>query len=85
VGSCFLNDLLKPLAPFSQNKAKRLIMIKYRYDFDLHTLQELPSNDARLFLDIIVNKALLKAQAIQYRENTVFVISEEQYKKLINS
>ena len=58
-------------------------MIKYRYDFDLHILQQLPSNDARLFLDIIVNKALLQTQAIQYRENTVFVISEEQYKKLI--
>lgn len=57
-------------------------MINYRYDFDLHTLQELPTNDARLFLDIIVNKALLQAQAIQYKENTVFVISEEQYKKL---
>jgi len=59
-------------------------MIEYRYDFDLHTLQELPSNDARLFLDIIVNKALVQTQAIQYRENTVFVISEEQYNKLIN-
>ena len=59
-------------------------MTNYRYDFDLHTLQELPSNDARLFLDIIVNNALLKAQAIQYRENTVFVISEDQYNNLIN-
>jgi hypothetical protein len=35
-------------------------MINYRYDFDFHTLQELPSNDARLFLDIIVKKALLQ-------------------------
>jgi hypothetical protein len=60
-------------------------MINYRYDFELHTLQELPSNDARLFLDIIVNKALLQTQAIQYKENTVFLISEEQYNKLINS
>lgn len=60
-------------------------MIEYRYDFELHTLNEIPVNDARLFLDIIVNNALLKAQAIQYRENTVFVISEEQYNKLINS
>jgi len=59
-------------------------MINYRYDFDLHTLQELPSNDARLFLDIIVNKALLQTQAIQYKNNTVFIINEEQYKKLIN-
>ena len=59
-------------------------MINYRYDFDLYTLQQLPSNDARLFLDIIVNNALLKTQAIQYKDNTVFVISEEQYNKLIN-
>ena len=59
-------------------------MINYRYDFELHTLHEIPVNDARLFLDIIVNNALLKTQAIQYRDNTVFVISEEQYKKLIN-
>jgi hypothetical protein len=58
-------------------------MTNYRYDFDLHTLQELPSNDARLFLDIIINKALLQIQAIQYKDNTVFVISEEQYNKLI--
>ncbi len=62
----------------------RFFMNNYRYDFDLHTLQELPVNDARLFLDIIVNKALLQTQAIQYKDNTVFVISEEQYKKLIN-
>ena len=59
-------------------------MNNYKYDFELYTLQELPVNDARLFLDIIVNKALLQAQAIQYKDNTVFVISEEQYKKLIN-
>ena len=60
-------------------------MIEYRYDFELHTLNEIPVNDARLFLDIIVNKALLQTQAIQYRDNTVFIISEEQYNKLINS
>jgi len=59
-------------------------MIDYRYDFELYTLNELPINDARLFLNIIVRNALTKVQAIQYKENTVFVISEEQYKKLIN-
>ena len=59
-------------------------MTNYRYDFNLHTLQELPSNDARLFLDIIVKKALLQTQAIQYKDNTVFIISEDQYKKLMN-
>ncbi len=57
----------------------------YRYDFDLHTLQELPSNDARLFLDIIINKSLIQTQAIKYKDNTVFIINEEQYKKLINN
>lgn len=59
-------------------------MINYRYDFELYTLNELPINDARLFLNIIVRNSLTKVQAIQYKENTVFVISEEQYKKLIN-
>jgi hypothetical protein len=57
----------------------------YRYNFDLHTLQELPANDARLFLDIIINKSLIQTQAIQYKDNTVFIINEEQYKKLINN
>jgi hypothetical protein len=59
-------------------------MTNYRYDFNLHTLNEIPSNDARLFLNIIVNNALTKTQAIQYKDNTVFIISEEQYKKLTN-
>jgi len=59
-------------------------MINYRYDFELYTLNELPINDARLFLNIIVRNALTKAQAIRYKENTVFIISEEQYRKLIN-
>ncbi|MCB1712331.1 MAG: hypothetical protein KDH96_07605 [Candidatus Riesia sp.] len=60
-------------------------MNNYRYDFELHTLNELPVNDARLFLNIIVNNAITKVQAIQYKENTVFVISEEQYLRLINT
>jgi hypothetical protein len=59
-------------------------MNTYKYNFDLHTLQELPANDARLLLDIIVKNALIQAQAIQYKNNTVFIINEEQYKKLIN-
>ena len=41
-------------------------MINYKYDFELYTLNELPTNDARLFLNIIVSNALTKAQAIQY-------------------
>jgi len=59
-------------------------MNNYRYDFDLYTLNEIPVNDARLFIDVIVNKALVQTQAIKYKNNTVFVINEEQYKKLIN-
>jgi hypothetical protein len=52
---------------------------------NLWKLYELPSHDARLFLDIIVTNAKYnKIQAIQYRNETVFVISEEQYNKLIN-
>ena len=35
--------------------------------------------------NIIVSNALTKAQAIQYKDNTVFVISEEQYLRLINT
>ena len=60
-------------------------MINYRYDFELHTLNELPVNDARLFLNIIVNNAVTKAQAIQYKENTVFVISEEPLTMLLKN
>ena len=47
-------------------------MINYKYDFELYTLNELPTNDARLFLNIIVSNALTKAQAIQYKNNTVW-------------
>ena len=36
-------------------------MINYKYDFELYTLNELPTNDARLFLNIIVSNALTKA------------------------
>ena len=60
-------------------------MINYKYDFELYTLNELPTNDAQFFLNIIVSNALTKAQAIQYKDNTVFVISEEQYLRLINT
>ena len=53
---------------------------------NLWKLNELPSHDARLFLDIIVaNAKYNKIQAIKYRGDTVFVISEEQYLRLINT
>jgi len=49
-------------------------------------LHELTSSDPRMYLDIIVTNAKHnKLQAIQYKENTVFVISEEQYLRLINT
>lgn len=54
------------------------------YDFDTYTLHELPSNDARLFLDIIINKSLERIQAVKYKDNTVFVISEDLYIKLLS-
>ena len=56
------------------------------YDYNLWTLTELRKDDPRNYLEIIVfNARFGKVQAIQYQENTVFVISEEQYQKLKNS
>jgi len=55
------------------------------YYYNLWKLHELTSSDPRMYLDIIVTNAKYnKIQAIQYRDDTVFIISEEQYKKLIN-
>ena len=55
------------------------------YSYNLWKLHELTSSDPRMYLDIIVTNAKYnKIQAIQYRDDTVFVISEEQYNKLIN-
>jgi hypothetical protein len=56
------------------------------YDYNLWTLTELRKDDPRNYLEIIVlNARFGKVQAIQYQENKVFVISEEQYQKLKNS
>ena len=56
------------------------------YSYNLWKLHELTSSDPRMYLDIIVTNAKYnKIQAIQYRDETVFVISEEQYQKLKNS
>ena len=50
------------------------------YSYNLWKLHELTSSDPRMYLDIIVTNAKYnKIQAIQYRDDTVFVISEEQY------
>ena len=55
------------------------------YSYNLWKLHNLTSCDPRMFLDIIVtNTKYNKIQAIQYRDDTVFVISEEKYKKLVN-
>jgi len=48
------------------------------YSYNLWKLHELTSSDPRMYLDIIVTNAKHnKIQAIQYRDDTVFVISEE--------
>lgn len=55
------------------------------YSYNLWTLTELRKDDPRNYLEIIVfNARFNKVQAIQYQENKVFVISEEQYQKLKN-
>jgi hypothetical protein len=55
------------------------------YSYNLWTLTELRKDDPRAYLDIIIfNARFGKIQAIQYQEDKVFVISEEQYNKLQN-
>jgi hypothetical protein len=52
-------------------------------EYHLWTLTELRQDDPRNYLDVIIQNAKFdKVQAIQYRGDTVFVISESQYKKL---
>jgi hypothetical protein len=54
--------------------------------YHLWTLTELRQDDPRNYLDIIIQNAKFdKVQAIQYQGDTVFVISESQYKKLLIS
>ena len=53
--------------------------------YNLWTLTELRKDDPREYLDIIIANAKYdKVQAIKYKDDTVFVISEHQYKKLKN-
>ena len=53
--------------------------------YNLLTLTELRKDDPREYLDIIIANAKYdKVQAIKYKDDTVFVISEHQYKKLKN-
>ena len=55
-------------------------------EYNLWTLTELRLDDPRNYLDVIIANAKYdKVQAIQYQGDTVFVISETQYKKLINT
>lgn len=55
-------------------------------EYNLWTLTELRRDDPREYLDMIIHNAKFdKVQAIKYKEDTVFIISEEQYKKLKNS
>ena len=51
--------------------------------YNLWKLAEPPEDDPRTYLDVIISKVQLGVvQAIQYRENKVFVISEEQYSQI---
>jgi hypothetical protein len=51
--------------------------------YNLWTLTELRQDDPREYLELIIfNAKYDKVQAIKYKEDTVFVISESQYKKL---
>ncbi len=53
------------------------------HEYNLWTLTELRKDDPREYLDIIiVNAKFDKVQAIQYQDDTVFVISKVQYEKL---
>ena len=56
------------------------------YEYNLWTLTELRKDDPREYLELIIANAKFdKVQAIKYRDDTVFVISEEQYNKLKSS
>jgi len=51
-------------------------------EYHLWTLTELRQDDPRAYLDMIVYNAKFdKIQAIQYQDDTVFVISKAQYEK----
>ena len=53
------------------------------YEYNLWRLTEPPEDDPRTYLDVIISNVQLGVvQAIQYRENKVFVISEEQYSQI---
>jgi len=55
-------------------------------EYNLWTLTELRQDDPRNYLDVIIQNAKFdKVQAIKYKDDTVFVISESQYQKLMNS
>ena len=51
-------------------------------EYHLWTLTELRQDDPRAYLDMIVYNAKFdKVQAIQYQDDTVFVITKSQYEK----
>jgi hypothetical protein len=53
--------------------------------YNLWHLTELRQDDPRAYLDVIIyNAKFNKVQAIHYQGDTVFVISESQYKKIEN-
>ena len=55
-------------------------------EYNLWTLTELRQDDPREYLELIIfNAKFDKVQAIKYKDDTVFVISETQYNKLLIS
>ena len=55
-----------------------------REKYNLWNLTDLPQDDPRNYLDVIIYNAKFdKVQAIKYQGDTVFVISEKQYNQLI--
>ena len=53
-------------------------------EYNLWSLTELRQDDPREHLELIIfNAKFDKVQAIKHKDDTVFVISETQYKKLL--
>lgn len=53
---------------------------------NLWTLTELRQDDPREYLELIIfNVKFDKVQAIKYKDDTVYMVSEAQYKKLLLS
>lgn len=55
-----------------------------KHEYNLWTLTEHRRDDPRDYLEtIVINAKFGKVQAIEYKNEKVFVVSEEQYKKVM--